>query len=399
MAKVSEKSAIPIMTSNTSPSGIASASSMYSSTYDAWKAFDEKSLSTMWQSANNSLPSWIAYEFETPKQIVGYKLIARNITYSPKDWVFEGSNDSVNWVKLDEQVNVGDWVLDESKDFYFLNNTSYKKYRLYITSNNHSSIQFIYLQSLQMFEMEYDNKFLFKSESGEVNGFVKGNENIYSDNLIPKMTSATVPSGVVSANNYYSSYQPYNAFDNIDSGTGWLINSAKSPMWLSYEFPSPKVIAKYTLVIASLDRAPKDWTFEGSMDGVSWTVLDIRDNVKDWVTLIEKEFTFKNKTPYLKYRININQNNGNLTYTQITEMKMMELLVPKLVTYPKALYTSLNDQDFINHGLDDISFINPKELIQHKGYISNQSGTLGSGRLFENKIDLNKYKTKKITFQ
>ncbi|GIO02130.1 hypothetical protein J5TS2_27980 [Brevibacillus halotolerans] len=47
-------------------------------------------------------------------------------------------------------------------------------------------------------------------------------KDIYSDDLIPKMTSNTSPEGIVSASSQkYPISPPYLAFDHTDSNIGW----------------------------------------------------------------------------------------------------------------------------------------------------------------------------------
>ncbi|GGF72679.1 hypothetical protein GCM10010912_17340 [Paenibacillus albidus] len=144
---VVEKSAIPIMTSNTSPSGIVSASEAFSGT-PAWKAFDGiKYYSTTntnyaaWGTSKTT--GWLAYEFPTAKVITKYIIYygsnqsnSHTIGVNPKDWTFEGSNDKSNWVVLDTQSNVTSWILGEEKSYEFNNDTEYKYYRINISANN-----------------------------------------------------------------------------------------------------------------------------------------------------------------------------------------------------------------------------------------------------------------------
>lgn len=242
-----------------------------------------------------------------------------------------------------------------------------------------------------------NEKFLLQSSSDEILSFVEGNDNSYSANLIPKMTSATAPSGKVEASSYYSSWYPYTAFNQVNTANGWMTLNDLNP-WLSYEFPLPKIIAKYSLSSNSPTRIPKDWTFEG-WNGTTWIVLDERVGVVDWITNTAKEFVFENTVAYSKYRINITQGNGgNGAYIAISGMQMMEVTVPKLISYPKTLSSPSSEQDFINHGLDDISIINLKENMRYKGYVNNKSTVLGSGKSFEHSVDLEKYKVKKIKF-
>ncbi|MCC3379536.1 hypothetical protein JO375_08435, partial [Paenibacillus sp. UY79] len=68
--------------------------------------------------------------------------------------------------------------------------------------------------------------------------------------------------------------------------------------------------------------APKDWTFEGSNDGVTWNVLDTQSNITGWVDNTPKKFSFSNSNSYKNYRINITANNGS-QYLALSELEMM----------------------------------------------------------------------------
>lgn len=143
---------IPVMTSNTAPSGIASASSAMSTSYSAWRAFDKVVTGNGWETTSSN--GWLQYEFTQPIRIVKYSIYPRvNFTSSaPKDWTFEGSNDGTNWTVLDTQVNISNWVNGIAKNYNIINNIEYKNYRLNISSSN--SYSGIKLGELEM----YSNK-------------------------------------------------------------------------------------------------------------------------------------------------------------------------------------------------------------------------------------------------
>ncbi|MCE3203427.1 discoidin domain-containing protein [Paenibacillus sonchi] len=140
-------SAIPIMTSNNSPSGIVSASEAFSGT-PAWKAFDgikyystTNSNYSAWGTTKTS--GWLRYEFPNEKIISKYVLsygthAANGYVngVNPKNWTFEGSNDGSNWTILDSQSNVTNWTDGEEKTFTFNNDVAYKMYQINISSNN-----------------------------------------------------------------------------------------------------------------------------------------------------------------------------------------------------------------------------------------------------------------------
>ncbi|PRH85483.1 hypothetical protein C5L14_21075 [Labrys okinawensis] len=139
-------------------------------------------------------------------------------------------------------------------------------------------------------------------------------------NPVPKMTSNTAPSGTAAAGSTGLG-APWNAFDR-DSGTAWHSNTPSNE-WVSYTFPSTKIVVGYSvsayagLVAATpvTDRAPKSWTFEGSNDGTNWTVLDSQFAQSNWSAGETRYFRFTNTTAYTGYRLNVSTNNGGTVIT------------------------------------------------------------------------------------
>ena len=134
---------VPDMTDYTVPSGVAGASSEYSSSYPAWKAFDtDPSGNSMWISDFSSFPEWIAYEFATLVPIHAYAITYSNggITdRAPQDFTFEGW-DGANWVNLDTQTNQTGWDGSETRIYIIANPGDHISYRLYVTAVNGSDV-------------------------------------------------------------------------------------------------------------------------------------------------------------------------------------------------------------------------------------------------------------------
>jgi hypothetical protein len=85
---------IPVMTSNTTPTGRAF-SSTFSIGSDPWRAFDQNT-TTVWSTLTPSNPTgWLAYTFPTARIIKRYlfRLTGVATVNSPASWTFEGSND------------------------------------------------------------------------------------------------------------------------------------------------------------------------------------------------------------------------------------------------------------------------------------------------------------------
>lgn len=146
---------IPAMTSNTTPSGVASASSIYSEASPAWRAFD-KNVDLPWITADGVKKGWLSYEFTSSKVINAYAITAPSdasvAKQSPKDWTFEAFDSKLEeWVVLDTCMNQTGWT-NKLKRMYLINNIkAYEKYRINITNNNGATIT--YIGELEMFDV------------------------------------------------------------------------------------------------------------------------------------------------------------------------------------------------------------------------------------------------------
>lgn len=124
--------AIPTMTSNTSPSGIVSASSETVG-YEAWRLFDADEVSHWRNGSGTTFPHFIQYRFNEKKYIVEYSIkISSSTDYYPVMWKFEASNDGSTWITLDSQTGITNWSSLEEKSFSISNSNLYEYYRLNI---------------------------------------------------------------------------------------------------------------------------------------------------------------------------------------------------------------------------------------------------------------------------
>lgn len=129
---------VPTMTSNTTPSGQASASSIATSAYDAYKAFDNSvapSVSSGWVSGKSTFPQWIQYEFTSPVSIKRANIIFNSINVTANIKI-SASTDNSNFIDLiDETIVTG----NENKIVNIENDNSYLIYRLTIISQSRNS--------------------------------------------------------------------------------------------------------------------------------------------------------------------------------------------------------------------------------------------------------------------
>jgi hypothetical protein len=116
----------------------------------------------------------------------------------------------------------------------------------------------------------------------------------------------------------------YNAFDDSNPATyPYWLGTGGGVDWLQLDTGGSYVLLRYTIKSEQDGfpaRAPKNWTFQGSNDGSSWTTLDTQTNQTSWGSAEQRVFRFTNSTAYRYYRLNISANNGDGTYTGIGEV-------------------------------------------------------------------------------
>lgn len=163
------------------------------------------------------------------------------------------------------------------------------------------------------------------------------------------MTADNAPSPyVAAASTTLSGFHPYWAFDGaLGSGHYWLADGVGTG-WLSMDFGAGNtfVITNYNVVVNTIpepNRAPKDWTLEGSNDNSSWTTLDTQTSQTSWTSGQNRAFTCSapGTVAWRYIRINISANNGD-TYLQMGELYLQGEPAPGDITFDTA--TDSGDQ-------------------------------------------------------
>jgi hypothetical protein len=186
-----------------------------------------------------------------------------------------------------------------------------------------------------------------------------------STNAVPTMTGPITPSGEASASSTYIStstgiYHAWKAFNKVKNKGEmcWAPPSGTTRGWIQYRFSSYKSIHLYRLYAqytAPAGRAPKDWTLQGSNNGVDFVIIDTRADVTGWATdgVVYKEFVVPVPQEFLFYRLDITANNGATDYVTIQEWEMFETTLTETtpitvlkdwtVSYDKVDETALFD--------------------------------------------------------
>jgi len=146
---------IPTMTSDTTPSGVASASSVYGVDNPAWLGFDGiyDVIGDSWCCANGQTSNqYLAYEFTNSKKIYSVKLHGHptSATWNPKNIKFQ-YYDNDSWVDVPNSATVFPSTTD-TQTYVYSTPVESTKHRLFITDSYNSSM--VHISSLQFYGRE-----------------------------------------------------------------------------------------------------------------------------------------------------------------------------------------------------------------------------------------------------
>jgi hypothetical protein len=92
--------------------------------------------------------------------------------------------------------------------------------------------------------------------------------------------------------------------------TKWL--SWDPTAWAQFTLSQPTAITHYAISSANdhPERDPKDWTLQGSNDGIIWTQLDKQTDQSFSARFQQKDYKIAPTAPYRFFRLDITRNNG-----------------------------------------------------------------------------------------
>ena len=140
---------------------------------------------------------------------------------------------------------------------------------------------------------------------------------------IPAMTSNTAPSGVAFASSEAAA--AWGAFDQSLGNTYWASGTINNGS-LGYQFTSGKIIKQYAFLthVTVTGYNPKDWTFQGSNDGISYTTIETVTGFSSAANTWYIRNVSANTTSYTYYRMNITAVQAAGQQPLIAELQMTE---------------------------------------------------------------------------
>lgn len=288
---------VPTMTSNTAPSGMVKASSNYSG-YDPWRAFNPSDAKG-WVPTTSSAGEYIIYEF--PSSIKPVIIEGSGVSNQSADrtatYHLYGSVDGNDYDDLDTEITLH---LDKNTKYQEKVSTqsAYKYIKLVVvsgasTANGGCKLQF------------YGHKAVSK--------------NYYP--LIPKMTSKTQPSGVVSSSRCATNFEDYKAFMETEISplitnysNGWIaVNDTilyNVGDWLKYKFDEAQEAnyAKVMYLASSSGTNSFKFKIQGSNDNSEWVDLsDEQALLSSTTSNVIVEVPLIHTTKYTYFRLYITQ--------------------------------------------------------------------------------------------
>lgn len=152
--------------------------------------------------------------------------------------------------------------------------------------------------------------------------------------IMPIMTSNILPFPfeASTSNQNSGTYAAYTAFNGTKAGShGWITGILTIPSdsaWVKVKLDKPQIVNRYSLTAAqttSANRAPIEWTFEGSNDNATWTVLDTVTGCTGWTADEEREFIIdidSGTVAYQYYKWNMTDNDGDPEYYSVQEFEL-----------------------------------------------------------------------------
>ena len=327
-------------------------------------------------------PFWVTYDFGEDNVTIlnGYRIYFKSSNISveggraPRDWMFQGSNDNENWISLDVRSGETNWVKGCAREFHFSNATPYRYDRLNVTD-------YCFDNYLEMYQLEYLSRPMVVSKAIDAQTDVTepGEEHVNGSST-PLYGSVT---------NLFDNIFNYNYDANHVNDHRIVVHKDKLPFDVVYDFGEGAniVVASYGMyhdsAIKEPTRAPSAWTFDGSDDGSSWTMLDSRTGETQWNKPDMRTFLCANKTPYRYYRLHLTATNGD-NYLELYQLEYFGQRTGMLVVDTPANASQTNNHlavggqlRLIKDGAGTFTVAEPNQVYSGGTIVSN--GTLRAG--------------------
>jgi hypothetical protein len=372
---------IPAMTSYTCSSGTCSSNSFYASGYETWRAFDNNP-STNWRAFTTS--GWIKFTYNVPIIIWKYSIECNDSPIrSPKNWIFQASNNDTDWVDLDTQITQIGWSARTYREYIIDNTVPYLYYRLYVTTNNGGSV--LSISEIQLFNM------IFNTGSTTYEPFISG---IFKNVLIPDLYSkkydtiidnsifSTIP---VNIEDYIrievkKDDEPYLTFDTFIKNitTSGLTISDLIPEWVINDLNSKTDLTWIirNIQYSDLTAGSLVVSLQNSFLSKFFNVNDVSTSGETLLLFEPREYEYNMEFDYDGLRFNYSGSTGMFeTQNSYINYKLYEFLsgitniifTPNMILYNDDEITSFS-QFYLDKNIIQLNVTNIDDLTNFKPY-------------------------------
>lgn len=303
---------IPTMTSNTTPSGVASLGGNYTSlpqpSSQAYLLFTGADVSFGIPFYNADNPAFIQYQFSAATAIDQYSVtspLSGSASFFPASWTLAGSNDGVTYTAIDVRSGITWTGTGQTQTFAVSANYAYYQWQFSLSevgpgnvAGAPANVDQINVSHLQVYKKQTisspgygpavsyigyccygtgclssppgpqlpDPNPLPDIEAGGTTTTTtysstksytafcpQGTSQVSPTSLVPVMTSPTAPSGSVTDNCEITGFEGWRAFG---TGPAWHCNIApRGSATLSYTFPAPQQVIAFQI---TFDQLPND---------------------------------------------------------------------------------------------------------------------------------------------
>ena len=272
---------VPAMTSDTTPSGVCSASSVYQ-TFSAYKAFDGNTESSNYWSANTGVNSWLQYRFVSA--IMPYLVKVRGVYADGhlriKNFTVQGSNDGVTFTDIKSFQTI-DKSGEQTFEVGSINNYSYLRISI---ADNWSETYYIRLHEVQFYSasivtsetaMQYigQNNYCANTLLADATWCNAICNSEYFESVlnvkVPVMTSNTTPSGECLAGQGMSASEP--AWKAFDGNTNTRASASSGALQVSVAYKFESAVKPYLAYVYSAYSGYYQYKIRYSDDNVTWS--------------------------------------------------------------------------------------------------------------------------------
>jgi len=173
----------------------------------------------------------------------------------------------------------------------------------------------------------------------------------YSDpiikNITPIMTSNTVPSPyIVSASSEFdATYAAWKVFNGtvLTNTDAWITPNGIVTGWLMLDLSIPTSVSYFKLTARnstdSSTLSPKNFSLQGSNDGVNFTVIKAFTDQTGWSAAQSRDYILDSIAVYRYYKLDITANNGHTGCLSVGDFQLL-FKVPKMecIKYKPTYY-------------------------------------------------------------